>query len=945
MVIRFLGFALFFCLSFTLFAQTQFSNRSDLLFEQDAHSGVPVGIADMNGDGLDDIVILTFGEDLIIQYQSPDPERPFLRYKLPLNVANNEQNDICIADFNNDGANDIMMVGSYDRVKVIYSIPHTYEFTYTDFVVTPFFSQGASAGDFNHDGWVDVVMLNDNGLSYTLINDGAGNLVLDDYFDFVTVPPSDNSGNYGSVYSDFDMDGDVDFYIAKCRQGVNSSTDPRRINALFVNDGNGNYTEQAALFGLASGDQSWTADFGDIDNDGDLDCFMTQHNIICELFENIDNDTFINITSTSGLDIGGVALQGMLRDFDNDGFQDILVSGNQLDYFRNNGDKTFTRMNPFGGTIFGTYALGDLNNDGFTDVYASTVRPFNNPDPLRPDILFMNEGNDNHYLGLRLTDTVGNPSAIGAMAILYGAWGTQIREVRAGEQYGVSSGHSMIFGLGQETTYDSLVIRWANGEREQYNTLTTDKTWHIRRGGCYSEPIRQFDDLHVLCEDDSLVLTSDSVFPLIEWSTGDGEDTLVVQMPGLYFATLLGINGCPTLTNAIEVGQNPDTIKPVITYEGSTELCEGEYIELEVSDGISYLWSTGDTTQVIEATLSGEYFVHVGGYCEDLVSDTVVLNFLSSDLPVTTNDTIKVGEVAILEATGDSIVWYADMDGTMPIGSGNSLELDALTDTTTVYARSFSGIDGLDFQLGPTGHQGSTKYNSNFVNGGLLFDVYQPIILHQVTMFTDTVGSRMIEIFNDDMTFMFQQEVYLDNDTNVVDLDIEIPEGSYTMTTNTDFNVQEFGVSTPYLWRTAQNVVFPFAFQDVMSIHNSTFGSDYFYYFYDWKVSTPDMYCGSELVEAIAFVGLETGTYEPDPKLEFTVLPNPTDGVSTISLTASGTFNVELRNMQGVLINSDRNVVLHDRSYALDFADLPSGVYLIRVVQGDRFYVKKVVRL
>src|SRR5690606_33892751 len=97
-------------------------------------------------------------------------------------------------------------------------------------------SQGASAGDFNHDGWLDAVILNDNRLNYTLMNDGTGKLVWQDYFDFVTVPPSDNSGNYGCVYTDFDMDGDVDFYIAKCRQGVNSPTDPRRINVLFVND-------------------------------------------------------------------------------------------------------------------------------------------------------------------------------------------------------------------------------------------------------------------------------------------------------------------------------------------------------------------------------------------------------------------------------------------------------------------------------------------------------------------------------------------------------------------------------------------------------------------------------------------------------------------------------------------------------------------------------------
>src|SRR5690606_20688016 len=220
-----------------------------------------------------------------------------------------------------------------------------------------------------------------------------------------TVPPSDNSGNYGCVYTDFDMDGDVDFYIAKCRQGVNSPTDPRRINVLFVNDGTGQYKEDAARYGLASGRQSWTADFGDIDNDGDLDCFITQHDVISELFENIDNDTFINITFQAGLNIGGVPLQGMFADLDNDTYMDLLVTGDRMDCYRNNGDKTFTKIEPFGNRIFGTYGLGDLNHDGFVDVYGSTVIPFNNPDPLKADFLFLNDRNDNNFVAFTLQDS------------------------------------------------------------------------------------------------------------------------------------------------------------------------------------------------------------------------------------------------------------------------------------------------------------------------------------------------------------------------------------------------------------------------------------------------------------------------------------------------------------------------------------------------------------
>jgi len=214
-----------------------------------------------------------------------------------------------------------------------------------------------------------------------------------------------------------------------------------------------------------------------------------------------------------------------------------------------------------------------------------------------------------------------------------------------------------------------------------------------------------------------------------------------------------------------------------------------------------------------------------------------------------------------------------------------------------------------------------------------------------MTLFTDSVGSRIIEIFNDDLSFFFQQEVYLENEMNVIDLNVEIPIGEYTITTNSDFNNQQFGVVNPYLWRSPQNILYPYAFQDIMAITNSTFGADYYYYFYDWKVSTPDMYCGSELVPATAVLDLETATLDIDPELEFVVSPNPTSGACYLALKADGVVDVELRNMEGVLIQAEKNLDLGNRPHQLDLTNYPSGVYLIRVVQENRFFTKKIIRL
>jgi hypothetical protein len=67
-------------------AQTAFKNSNSILQEKDQHSAVPVAVADMNGDGLDDIVTLDDGHVLYVQYQTPDPARPFVRYEVERSV-------------------------------------------------------------------------------------------------------------------------------------------------------------------------------------------------------------------------------------------------------------------------------------------------------------------------------------------------------------------------------------------------------------------------------------------------------------------------------------------------------------------------------------------------------------------------------------------------------------------------------------------------------------------------------------------------------------------------------------------------------------------------------------------------------------------------------------------------------------------------------------------
>ena len=249
-----------------------------------------------------------------------------------------------------------------------------------------------------------------------------------------------------------DNDKELELNIAKCHQGVNDSSEPFGPNGLYLNNGDGTYTQDIlGEYGLRIGAQSWTADFGDIDNDGDFDCFITNHDVSSMLLENDGTGHFTDITQAAGIfnALPGAAMQGVMRDFDNDGFLDIIVAGSSQYLFRNNGDKTFTQAaNPFSNNAMESFAIGDLNHDGFIDVYGGYANIYTDPSDI-PDVLWMNNGNDNHYFGMTLRGTQSNRSAVGSKVTLYSALGKQVREVRSGESYGIMNSLQINFGLGQ----------------------------------------------------------------------------------------------------------------------------------------------------------------------------------------------------------------------------------------------------------------------------------------------------------------------------------------------------------------------------------------------------------------------------------------------------------------------------------------------------------------
>ena len=240
------------------------------------------------------------------------------------------------------------------------------------------------------------------------------------------------------------------------------------------------------------GSQTWATDFADYDNDGDLDCFVMNHYTSSFVMENNGDGTFTDVTATSGLtadDLGLFGIQTVFRDFDNDGFVDLLIAGSAQRLFKNNGDSTFTRVqNPFTSNAMESCAVGDLNADGYLDIYAGYARIFNSPSDI-DDVLFMNDGGTNNSFSVLLEGTDSNINGVGARVELHGSWGVQIREVRAGESYGIMNSFRQHFGIGSETTIDSLVVKWPSGTVDELLNPDINAQITLSEGVAVSEPL------------------------------------------------------------------------------------------------------------------------------------------------------------------------------------------------------------------------------------------------------------------------------------------------------------------------------------------------------------------------------------------------------------------------------------------------------------------------
>jgi len=265
-------------------------------------------------------------------------------------------------------------------------------------------------GDYNNDGWDDLYVTRLGfyaGESVLYRNNGDGT--------FTEVTKEAGIQAWGPVFAaewvDYDCDGNLDLFVPN-NQG--RLFDRKTPNRLFHNNGDGTFTEVSKKAGLESVSPSIGCAWGDYNNDGFPDLFVSSGFGRSQLFRNNGDGTFTDVSREAG--VNGICLGSVSfwSDYDNDGWLDLIqliwspgphvlhtlihgeapAEGHPLRIYHNNRDGTFTMksrevgIDGCWGTMSGN--MGDFDNDGHMDILLGNGGP--PMDQTEPAIILENDG-------------------------------------------------------------------------------------------------------------------------------------------------------------------------------------------------------------------------------------------------------------------------------------------------------------------------------------------------------------------------------------------------------------------------------------------------------------------------------------------------------------------------------------------------------------------------
>ena len=535
-------------------AQTTFTNVSSLV---PGLSQGKAAWADYNGDGLVDLH--TVG--------SPTPPygRIWKNNGGPSFTFTEQFSDIgevgVWGDYNNDSFPDFLsFAGPGTAGPMLYKNNGASSFTQVSLPPLPLLnSRAASWADHDNDGYLDlyiggfedsvdsdpyysdIILTNNGGTSFTHTWTQPNEAV---------VSPTQPRPARGVTSADFDRDGDADIYVSNYR------LEP---NQLRVNDGNGNFTNEAFARGVEGdpGGGVWGhtigSAWGDFNNDGEMDLFVGN---FAHADANQDRSKFYENLGPGGSfhfqDKGTLGLPYMesyssptLGDFDNDGDLDLFLTTTNLTQtglgpnpgalefgilYENHGNWVFSENTTAGlsGVITDSDQAGfaDYDNDGDLDL-------------LTDGRLYRNNGNSNNWLKVKLVGDGQNMNrdAVGAQVRIQHAGGTLLGEVQLGTGQGNMNEPTLHFGLGNSATPVTLDILWPGGVTQQVTGLSVDQLHTVN----FALPVDEFQ---------WIASSGSSWHSNSNWSpTGvpNGDDDIALLTGVVASATVIQVNSTATV--------------------------------------------------------------------------------------------------------------------------------------------------------------------------------------------------------------------------------------------------------------------------------------------------------------------------------------------------------------------------------------------------------------
>ena len=315
---------------------------------------------------------------------------------------------------------------------------------------------------------------------------------------------------------------------------ANDKADP---NSLYLNNGNGTFSDISTFSGTDIVIDAMCVAFGDFDNDDDFDIYVTNTPAGNALLQNNGGLTFSEVAADYGVTYNQVGWGSNFFDFDNDRDLDLYVSGANPSttympsaLYRNDVDSFKLLAYAMTGDTTSSYsqAIGDYNGDGALDIAVQNEAPFNFQ-------LWESAGASGNWIKLDLDGVTSNRNGIGSLIELYSGGQKQIRQTHCGIGYLAQNSDYPHFGIGNQNDIDSIKIHWPSGMVDVLFNPCINTMIKVEEGGVTSSTSVSItpDGPTEFCSGGSVNLNA-GIHDSYLWSTGDTTQSITVASSGNY---------------------------------------------------------------------------------------------------------------------------------------------------------------------------------------------------------------------------------------------------------------------------------------------------------------------------------------------------------------------------------------------------------------------------